>query len=453
MEKNTIILLMQRFNDAMAIIISMYLAYSFTSQPQTAYQSIVLITTISVMISLWLYPKFGLYQAWRGGSKLKELSIAAYCWTSNQFIVGAIYYFAHKQLLSQNHFFVVWYISGLLILLTMRLVVRYLLNYLRARGYDRKNIIIIGDGSTASNAATILKKVSWAGYNIVGSFGDYDVQGTKRLGDFNEIENYLAKNGENLEQIWITMSFADRELIKQIIFSLRHATQTIRYLPDVDAFRLINNSTSEVAGLHLFNISASPMTGFNRVLKNIEDKIISLLILLLISPLLILLSIGVKLTSPGPVFYKQERVSWNGKRFNMYKFRSMPVNNEKDGVTWGGASNKTNTKFGQFIRATSLDELPQFFNVLLGDMSIVGPRPERTIFVEKFKDEIPGYMQKHMVKAGITGWAQINGWRGDTDLSKRVEYDLYYIKNWSVIFDLKIIFLTIFKGFVNENAK
>jgi len=167
---------------------------------------------------------------------------------------------------------------------------------------------------------------------------------------------------------------------------------------------------------------------------------------------MVFLAIGVKLSSPGSVFYRQERVGWNGKTFMMFKFRSMPENVEGAGVQWGGAKHKHVTPFGAFIRKTSLDELPQFINVLKGDMSIVGPRPERPMFVEKFKDEIPDYMKKHLVKAGITGWAQINGWRGDTDLTKRIEHDLYYIENWSVWFDLRIILLTVFKGFINKNA-
>ena len=164
------------------------------------------------------------------------------------------------------------------------------------------------------------------------------------------------------------------------------------------------------------------------------------------------LAIGVKTTSPGPIFYRQTRIGWNGRPFEMLKFRSMPVNIEKNGIQWGSAKGKTNTAFGRFIRATSLDELPQFINVLKGDMSIIGPRPERDIFVEKFRHEIPFYMQKHMVKAGISGWAQINGFRGDTSLEKRVEYDLQYINNWSLWLDFKIIILTVFKGFVNKNA-
>ncbi|TXL00753.1 hypothetical protein BMR02_05040 [Methylococcaceae bacterium HT1] len=166
------------------------------------------------------------------------------------------------------------------------------------------------------------------------------------------------------------------------------------------------------------------------------------------------IALAVKLSSPGPVFYRQERVIWNGKGFNMLKFRSMPMGTDKrtGGPIWGGAAKKQTTRIGHFLRSTSLDELPQFINVLKGDMSIVGPRPERTVFVEQFKYEIDSYMQKHLVPAGITGWAQINGWRGDTCLKTRIDYDLFYIENWSLWFNLKIIFLTLFKDFKHKET-
>jgi putative colanic acid biosynthesis UDP-glucose lipid carrier transferase len=195
------------------------------------------------------------------------------------------------------------------------------------------------------------------------------------------------------------------------------------------------------------------MDGANRYIKAAEDRILTLIILSLIAPFMLLIGIGVKLSSPGPVFYRQERLGWNGEVFTMYKFRTMPVDVEREtGAIWSRSGEKRATKFGAFLRKTSLDELPQFFNVLKGDMSIVGPRPERAVFVDKFKDEIPDYMKKHLVKAGVTGWAQVNGWRGDSDLKKRIECDMFYIENWSFWFDLKIILLTLVKGFVHKNA-
>ncbi len=195
------------------------------------------------------------------------------------------------------------------------------------------------------------------------------------------------------------------------------------------------------------------MVGINQLVKFVEDRSLAAVILLLTSPLFAAIAVGVKLSSPGPVFYSQERVGWNGRRFMMLKFRSMPVQAENStGAVWATRQDNRTTRFGRLLRRTSLDELPQFINVLKGDMSIVGPRPERPIFVDEFKHKIPDYMKKHLVKAGITGWAQVNGWRGNTDLAKRIEHDLYYIENWSLAFDLKIMLLTLFKGMMHENA-
>jgi putative colanic acid biosynthesis UDP-glucose lipid carrier transferase len=203
----------------------------------------------------------------------------------------------------------------------------------------------------------------------------------------------------------------------------------------------------------MLDLSASPMQGIDHALKRAEDVLLSLLILLLISPVMLLVAIGIKLGSRGPVFYRQERVTWSGRKFAMLKFRSMPVDVEqRTGAVWAKRGDGRATKLGAFLRRTSLDELPQFINVLKGDMSIVGPRPERPMFVEQFKERIPGYMQKHMVKAGITGWAQINGWRGDSDLNQRIKHDLYYIEHWSLLFDLRIIALTPVRVFTDRNA-
>ena len=202
----------------------------------------------------------------------------------------------------------------------------------------------------------------------------------------------------------------------------------------------------------MIDLSVTPITGNRAILKTLEDWTLSTLILLAIAPLLLLIAIGVKLTSKGPIFFRQERVSLSGRRFTMLKFRSMEEAPLETQTTWGKAKEKRTTPFGRFLRKTSLDELPQFINVLKGDMSIVGPRPELPQFVERFREEIPGYMQKHLVKAGITGWAQVNGWRGDTDLKARIEHDLYYIENWSIGFDLKIILMTFIKGLTHPNA-
>ncbi len=225
-------------------------------------------------------------------------------------------------------------------------------------------------------------------------------------------------------------------------------------MPDIFDFALLHHSMSEIAGLPVINLTESPLEGANLFLKQVEDFVVSLSILVIVSPLMLLIAVGVKLSSPGPVFYRQERVTWNGERFRILKFRTMPIDVEAaSGPVWSNRSESRATRFGAFLRRTSLDELPQFINALRGEMSVVGPRPERPEFVEQFKREIPGYMQKHLVKAGITGWAQVNDFRGDTDLHERIQCDLYYIENWSLWFDLRIIALTIAHVFRSRNAR
>lgn len=348
-----------------------------------------------------------------------------------------------------------WAILGWVFLLGGRISLRLVLRSIRRWGFNQRQIVMAGDYALSQEVAERLLHSPWAGLQVIGVFGDHLVQQASKermplLGSIDDLETFV--NERDIDQVWITLPLKAEDTVKKIMFLLRHSTVDIRWVPDISSFRLINHSVSEIAGMPVLSLSTSPMVGISRLLKALEDRLLSALILILVSPLMAVLSAGVKLSSPGPIFYRQERVGWNGKPFLMLKFRSMPVDAEKNGVQWGGARNKEATKFGAFLRRTSLDELPQFINVLKGEMSIVGPRPERPMFVEKFKDEIPDYMKKHLVKAGITGWAQINGWRGDTDLSKRIEYDLYYIEHWSLWFDLRVILLTVFKGFINRNA-
>jgi putative colanic acid biosynthesis UDP-glucose lipid carrier transferase len=321
-----------------------------------------------------------------------------------------------------------------------RIALRITLRKLRAKGYNQKNIVIIGDDSLGKKVIDTLSQADWAGFHIKAVFTD-----GKKLSEY-------VKN-ETIDDVWIALPLKEEDKVKQILKELMDTTVNIRLVPDIFGFSLLNHSITEIAGLPVIELTSSPMNTGNSFIKSIEDKLLASLILILISPIMLLVAIGVKMSSSGPVFFRQERVSYNGKSFIMLKFRSMPINVEKNtGPTWAKAGENRATPFGQFMRKTSIDELPQFINVLKGDMSIAGPRPERPVFVEQFKDQIPMYIKKHLVKAGITGWAQINGLRGNTSLEQRITYDLYYIDNWSLWFDLKIIFLTVFKGFIDKNA-
>lgn len=337
--------------------------------------------------------------------------------------------------------FAVWMVSAVVLLWLGRVTIYLVLRSLRLRGIGLRQVALVGSEAAIASLQARMVSTGWSGY-VVSEVVEHT----------DDVALLEALATAPLDEIWIMLPLGDAQAIQRTLHALRHSAASIRLVPDLLTLRLINHGVTEVMGVPMYDVSASPMAGMNQLLKWVEDKVLSLLILLLISPVMLVVALGVKLSSRGPVFYKQERVGLNNRSFDMLKFRSMPVDVEKDGVRWGGATAKTTTLFGQFIRQTSLDELPQFLNVLLGDMSIVGPRPERPMFVEQFKDEIPDYMKKHLVKAGITGWAQVNGWRGDTDLKTRIEFDLFYIENWSIWFDLKIIFLTVLKGFLNKNS-
>ncbi len=396
---------------------------------------------IAVLLSAWWFPAFKVYRSWRGDNLYAEARPLAVGWLAS--IVGLVtfIFFTKNADEFSRHWLGLWFISAFIAMCGMRLIIRLVLRKARRQGLNLRHIVLVG---SAERNATLTQKIhqeTWQGLSVSAHFEEQ-----------SELLAYLAQH--TVDQVWITLSLKDINQIEALCQALEKVSVEVLLLPDIAGWRLLNHSITQISGLPLINLTASPMNGDNLLIKWFEDKLLSLLILTLTSPLLLLVALLIKLTSRGPVFYKQERVSWNGKRFQMLKFRSMPINaDRKHGKpVWGQAHTKRPTRLGAFLRKTSLDELPQFINVLKGDMSIVGPRPERVVFVEQFKHEIDGYMQKHLVKAGITGWAQINGWRGDTCLHTRVKHDLYYIENWSLWFDLKIILLTIFKTDVNSNA-
>ncbi len=252
------------------------------------------------------------------------------------------------------------------------------------------------------------------------------------------------------------MNMHDEAKIKKVVSELSDTTCSVLLIPDIFTFNILQSRTEEINGVPVVPLYESPLSGINMVFKRLEDIIVSLSILIVISPVLLIIACAVKFTSPGPVIFRQIRYGMDGKSIKVWKFRSMTVMENDNNVTQATKHDLRVTKVGKFLRRTSLDELPQFFNVLFGQMSVVGPRPHAVSHNEQYRTLIKGYMLRHKVKPGITGLAQVNGWRGETDtldkMQKRVEYDLLYIRNWSIWLDLKIIFLTIFKGFVNKSA-
>lgn len=414
------------------------------------------ITFILALLAGLIFPLLSVYVSWRARGILAPAARVLLAWTLVCVLGLVLLFISHKTELYSRFWLGYWALFSAILLVGLRFAVYFYLQAIRRRGYNMRSVAIIGLNRHARTLSEQVQSADWSGLNIVGLFDTPENLAKVSDRDINvySLEQLPAFiKTHQIEEIWVALPLEEGSKLREILDWLNTIPANIRYIPDLFGLSLLNHGITEIVGTPMIDLSATPMQGGYRLVKALEDRLLSGFILILISPLLALIALGVKLSSPGPIFFRQERLGWNGRPFQMLKFRSMPVDmEEKQGIHWGGAQKKQSTPFGALLRRTSLDELPQFINVLKGDMSIVGPRPERPVFVEQFKHEIPGYMQKHMVKAGITGWAQINGWRGDTDLKKRIEYDLYYIENWSLALDLRIIILTILFGLIHRNA-
>ncbi|MDF9787573.1 exopolysaccharide biosynthesis polyprenyl glycosylphosphotransferase [Polynucleobacter sphagniphilus] len=367
-----------------------------------------------------------------GFGRLKQLSRQ---WWQTFALVLLIILLTQSSLLFSRVWLVLWGLLTWVLLISQDLIYSHLIRHKLIQSYKQTSIAIIGENAASQRLIE---------YIAADNYSDYKIQTHLKRVDREQLQELSRLQ---LDEIWVCLTLDEAGQFKEILKNLSNSSAKIKFSPDLFMHRLLNHGISEVAGVPMIDISSSPFVGNRLYLKNIEDFFLSLVFCILFSPVFITLAVLVKLNSPGPIFYRQLRVGLNGKPFEMLKFRSMPVDIEKAGVQWGGAQNKVVDSFSAFLRKYNLDELPQFFNVLRGQMSIVGPRPERIEFIEQFANEIPNYAKKHLVKAGITGWAQIHGLRGDTDLNQRIEYDLFYIENWSLALDLKIILLTAIEPF------
>lgn len=340
-----------------------------------------------------------------------------------------------------------WLGSSFILMYGYRVLFIQLFKYLRAKGFNTRHIVLIGSGELLDQAKNMIETQASMGYVI-----------SQVINPVEDLDLALILKEFNPDEIWMALPLKQEDLIKNLLHQVRFSTTPIYLIPDLLGLTLLKQKILEIAGLPVISLKTSPIMGFNAVLKWLEDKILATLICIILSPVFILIGVGVKLSSPGPVLFKQKRYGINNQEINVYKFRTMKLHQESnpDLVTQAKKEDPRITKFGRFLRRTSLDELPQFFNVLQGKMSIVGPRPHAVSHNEMYKNLINAYMMRHIVKPGITGWAQVNGFRGETDtlekMQRRVEYDLFYIDHWSLGLDLKIIFLTVYKGFVNKNA-
>lgn len=373
--------------------------------------------------------------------------------------VGLVIFIMALYMLHQPHFsrqmMFIFYIINNTAEIIFRNLIRWVLRKIRNRGFNQKHILLVGYSRAAEGYIDRIKANPQWGYHIMGILDDNVKTGTKYrgeqvIGEISRLDDILLEN--ELDEIAITLGIAEYAKLEKIVAICEKSGVHTKFIPDYNNFIPTRPYTEDLLGLPVINIRHVPLNGgFNKFIKRFMDIVGSFLLIILFSPIMLAVALAVKVSSKGPVIYKQERVGLHNRNFVMYKFRSMKIN-RCDELHFTTQNDDRTTKIGRFIRKCSLDELPQLFNVLKGDMSLVGPRPERPEFVEQFKEQIPRYMIKHQVRPGMTGWAQINGYRGNTSIQKRIEYDLYYIENWTLWFDIAILFQTIFKGFVNKNA-
>jgi Undecaprenyl-phosphate glucose phosphotransferase len=408
------------------------------------------------VIWAFVFRKMGLYRPMRGVRRIREVWLLLNANAlSILLLLSFTYLLREKSVPYSRLVFVYFGALATIFTLLQRASVRFLLREVRRRGYNLRYLLIVGAGNVAGDIATRLRLHRELGLQLVGCLSKtgQESRGPKGIpivGSYEELSVLIQKL--DIDQVMVCLPLEDNALLPDIMGQIGDSLVDVRIVPDIYQFVTLGGEIEEFEGLPVINLRSTQLDGINLVTKRFLDIVLGSLLLFLLSPLLLVLALLVKLTSRGPVLFKQERVSVDGSHFSILKFRTMRTDAEARGPGWTTEGDSRVTKLGGFLRKWSLDELPQLVNVIRGDMSMVGPRPERPVFIKEFRTHIPRYMLRHKVPAGITGWAQVNGWRGDTSIDKRIECDLYYIENWSLLLDLKILFLTIFRGFRNKNA-
>lgn len=405
---------------------------------------------------LFLYYFFHLYEPRRVMER--RLEVWRICQANLIGLMSVILWlYVSKQHDISRRMLFVFFCFNIFICVVERNLIRIILRRMRRSGYNQKYMIMVGYSSAAEQYIDrIISNPEW-GYRVNGILDDTlpvgsEYRGIKIIGCVKDLEGILAEN--SLYEIAITLGLDEYNQLGRVVSVCEKSGVHTQFVPDYNHIIPTKPYTEDIQGLPVINIRYVPlMNTFNRFIKRSVDIFGAMVAIILFSPIMLVVSVIIKVTDPGPLIFKQERIGLKNKPFYMYKFRSMVVQTkEEEAKGWTTKGDSRVTPIGRFIRKTSIDEFPQFFNVLTGDMSLVGPRPERPQFVEQFKEEIPRYMVKHQVRPGITGWAQVNGYRGDTSIRKRIEHDLYYIENWSLGFDIKILIMTFTKGFINKNA-
>jgi Undecaprenyl-phosphate glucose phosphotransferase len=396
---------------------------------------------------------FGLYRPRRIGSHLSEAVDIAKASTMGVLVLVALMTFFFRGYDYSRVVIVYFWLLSIGVVWFSRAAFREGLRFARRRGYNQRFAVVVGDGELAATVVQRMEGRRDVGIQVLGVVGDEkdDTGGVRRLGGYADLRAVL--DAHTVDHVILALAHEDYGRLAGLLDAVGDEPVTIHVVPDLLRFASLRGGIEQFEGMPFIHLRESPLYGWNRLAKRVFDFLFSATVLAVIWPALLLLAAAVKVSSRGPVFYRQERMGLDGRRFEMLKFRTMDADAEvRTGPVWARPSDQRRTGLGAFLRRLSLDELPQFWNVLRGDMSVVGPRPERPVFVERFRQTVPGYMLRHKVKSGITGWAQVNGLRGNTSLEKRIQYDIEYIERWSVWLDFKIIAMTVVRVVVDRNA-
>jgi len=451
--------LIYRTVDILVILFTLFLG-----SPYTNFYNLegYIIAGLSAVVIFGLVGRFTeIYTSWSGRPLRDEFFRITVAWLLTFLTLVFIAFVTKTTEQFSRVVLVAWLVATPLLLILSRYLLRQIFAHLRRLGVNNRNVAIVGMTQNGLHFARDLENRPEFGYHVVGFYDDRKerihsevLNYYSHLGDFEDLI-VSARNGE-WDQIYIALPVEARKRMLHLLNQLSDSATPIRLLPDYFTTNLLQSKFIEIADNPVLCIYDSPFSADHALIKRLEDLFFGTIILTLISPIMLIVAAAVKLTSPGPILFRQNRYGQKGEKIRVWKFRTMTVCEDGDDIKQATRGDSRYTKIGEFLRKTSLDELPQFFNVLQGRMSIVGPRPHAVAHNEQYRNVIPGYMLRHMIKPGITGWAQVNGWRGETNtiykMRKRVEFDLEYMREWSLWLDIKIIFLTVFRGFTDKNA-
>lgn len=425
----------------------------------------LLLLTFTLATTLVYFHVGSLYRSRRGMRIHVEITRLVALWGLVVLTVGLFAFLSKIAFSVSRMWFGLSIVTSLLMLIGFRVSIRASLRWLRANGYNSRSIVVVGEGELAELTLRNIRGDRGAGLRLAGFFGTLNPQAAQRLlagvhtGEASDLAAFIEdmrRRGTPIDQVYLAYPSAKEESIQYLLRMLRNTSVGVCIVPGVYGLELLSGELFQVSDMPIVNLSVTRLQGIGEWLKALFDYLVAAIAVILLSPLLLMIALAIKIDSPGSILFKQRRYGIDGREITVWKFRTMHVQEDADRVVQATAGDDRVTRLGRFLRRTSLDELPQFFNVLQGSMSIVGPRPHAVAHNEEYRQKIDGYMMRHRIKPGITGWAQVNGWRGETDtlekMRKRVEYDLYYIRHWSVWLDIKIVLLTLVRGFGGKNA-